>query len=377
VSKKIKICFFSPASYPFFVPENKSIHGGAEFQMYLLATKLAKNPDFNVLFIVGDYQQKGTEFFENIRLIKGFKHLDKENIISKLIKALKLFYIYMKLSPDVIITTTANSTIGIASFYKFLFRKKHIHRTAHLIDVNFEWIKENGFLGKIYQKGLLTADIILTQNQEHKDILYQTHKKQSIVLKNAFPVGDYPSLEKKYILWVGRFQQWKNPDLFVKLAQQIPVEKFVMICPYNPSDYKAWKKLNAEAEKISNLTFIEKVPFHEIQPYFNQAKIFVNTSDYEGFPNTFLQSAQGKTPIVSLNVNPDNFLNEYNCGYFCENNFDLLLEKTKTLLSNPEKIEQKGENAFEYLKQNHDINKIGKQLEEIIYGLVNNYSSNT
>jgi glycosyltransferase involved in cell wall biosynthesis len=262
--------------------------------------------------------------------------------------------------------------VGISAFYKNIFQKKMIYRTASLIDVDKSWINTNGLAGKFFRYGLENTDVLITQNKEHQHLVTNNHKIKALVLKNAFVVQNYQQVSKDFCLWVSRFDSMKKPDLFLKLAAQIPTEKFVMICPYNPSDYKKWMSLKQRAEKIPNLTFIEKVPFHEIQDYFNQAKAFVNTSDYEGFPNTFLQAAQGKAPIVSLNVNPDNFLNEYDCGYFCENKFELLLEKTKQLLQNPDEIKQKGKKAYLNLKENHDINIIGKHMEEIIYQLAEN-----
>ncbi len=171
-------------------------------------------------------------------------------------------------------------------------------------------------------------------------------------------------------MWVGRYAGLKKPEIFIDLAGKIKTEKFIMICPYKKEDFERWKKLKAEAEKISNLIFMEKIPFNKIQDYFYAAKLFVNTSDFEGFPNTFLQAAQAKTPIISLNVNPDNFISEYNCGIFCENNFEKMFQNTKELLQNKEELKIKGENIFNYLKQNHDIKVINKHLEKIIIDLL-------
>ncbi len=154
--------------------------------------------------------------------------------------------------------------------------------------------------------------------------------------------------------------------MLLELALNLKSEHFTMICPYNKKDKVEWEKLKQKANDIGNITFIEKVPFNEIQDYFNKAKLFVNTSDYEGFPNTFLQSAQAKTPIVSLNVNPDNFITEKECGIFADGDFNKMVEETKKLLQNEFKLENKGENCLNYLKKNHDITIVVKQLEQII-----------
>jgi hypothetical protein len=51
-----------------------------------------------------------------------------------------------------------------------------------------------------------------------------------------------------------------------------------------------------------------------MQRWFDEATVFVNTSDYEGFPNTFVQAATGGCGILSLRVNPDGFLDRFGCG---------------------------------------------------------------
>ena len=42
---------------------------------------------------------------------------------------------------------------------------------------------------------------------------------------------------------------------------------------------------------LSNLELYEDVPWNKIDTYFSNARVFVNTSTHEGFPNTFVQAA--------------------------------------------------------------------------------------
>ncbi len=368
-NKKIKVCFFSPASYHFFIKADNSDFGGAELQMYLLANQLAENPIFEILFLVGNYKQKCKIKKGNIKLIKSINMLSDETFISKLFKSIRYIFLLIKLNPDVIITTTFNPIAGVTSFYKKTFKKKHIHRSASNADTDTSRIKENGFSGKMFKYGLEHADVILCQNGEQQKLLKKNHNKETIKLKNVFEIKSRKSTNKNYVLWVGRYINLKKPELFLDLAKQNKDNMFIMICSYHQKDFKGWNKLKQQAEQIPNLTFIEKVPFVDIQNYFNESKLFVNTSDFEGFPNTFLQAAQGKTPIVSLNVNPDNFITKYNCGIYCKNDFKIMVEETKQLLKNEAELKLKGENCFQYLKNNHEINNIGKQLEQIIIGL--------
>jgi glycosyltransferase involved in cell wall biosynthesis len=365
-SKKIKVCFYAETAYAFFSEQKNINHGGAELQLYFLSKTLAKSDNTEVSLITGDYGQEQITQKENIRLVKGFSSETGKSSLQKIGNAVKFFRLLKKIQPDILVTTTANALAGIAGLYAKMHKAKHLHRTAHLIDVNGSWIKQNRLAGILYRFGLKNADKIITQNDEHKKILRETHGLNSEVFKNIFPIKKQTQTDKKHVLWVGRFQAWKQPELFLRLAEKLPRQEFVMICPYHEKDYPAWHKLKKNAAKLTNLKLIQQVAFSEIQNYFNTALLFVNTSEAEGFPNTFLQAAQAESPIASLSVNPDGFITRYNCGIFAANDFNKLVNETKKLLDNPELLQQKGKNAGQYLKENHDAKILGKRFGEII-----------
>ena len=39
-----------------------------------------------------------------------------------------------------------------------------------------------------------------------------------------------------------------------------------------------------------------------------KSKILINTSSFEGFPNTFVQAWANGVPVISLKVDPDNII---------------------------------------------------------------------
>ena len=83
------------------------------------------------------------------------------------------------------------------------------------------------------------------------------------------------------------------------------------------SDYH--KKLQNRSKSIDNLDFIGEVDPHKVHGYYRNAKILVNTSDYEGFPNTFLEAWRYETPVVSLFFDIDSTLSEMEVGMISGN----------------------------------------------------------
>jgi len=356
---KKKICFIQTYAYPLF-KKNNSIHGGSEIQLYLIAKKIADDKDYSVSFIVGDYGNKNIEKINNISIYKSFNPKENDNIIKKLFHAYKYYKLFKKINADIYFTSSANSNVGLVSYYCKRNKKKHIHRTAHQMDVDGSYIDKKGLIGRIYKYGLIHSDLIITQNEEHKILLKQNHDIESVVVKNGF---DFNSVLKNnsiknriHILWVARYEKWKRPQAFLELAECFPDYNFIMICPAGQEDDN-YKDFIEQTKKIDNLKFIKKVNYYDIQGYFDKAVIFVNTSTYEGFPNTFIHAGIAGTPILSLNVNPDNFINKYNCGYFCNDDFKQLKDNLAKLLKNKKDWKEKSNNIFIYTKENHDIKK--------------------
>jgi len=348
-----KICFIAPKSYPLFNPKVKKTFGGSEVQLYLLAKEFARNKDLDIHFIVANYRQNELEEYDGIKVWKSFDF--SYNILKRIISFLK---ISNKINAEIYIQRALTPFSGLLALYYKLRKKKFIYMVANDGEVDGTHClyknRSYGFLAKLVFK---YSSLIVSQNKYQRKTLLK-NKINNVLIKSSYPITNNTKIKKgKYILWVGRADKLKQPKLFLRLANCFPEKKFIMICPPSTTDTNLFNDVQKEAAKIKNLKFIKFVPFSRINKYFQEAKIFVNTSSQEGFPNTFVQATKNKTPIISLNVNPDNFLVKYRCGFFCKNDFNKMNKKLKELLKNTRLYVKMSENAFKYAKKNHDIKK--------------------
>ncbi len=368
-SRKIRVCIVSYYGYSLYNKEINISYGGSEVQLYLISKELCKEKNFAINVIVGE--QNLRERVENYHNQKIHVTLPIERSFRNYVKAVfNLSKALIRINPEIIIQRSAGVETGLLALYCKLFKKKFIFSIANLTNVNGK--NERGFLGKIFKYGIDNATNIVAQSKEQIIELekYKKRKFKNItVIKSGYELTNEQPKNKKYILWVARAIDWKRPEFFLKLAEKFPNEKFLMIC--NKTDNKIesikyWKTIYDKASKISNLKFLEFVPFNEINQFFEQAKIFINTSSYEGFPNTFIQALKNKTPIVSLNVDPDKFLTVNKCGFICFNNFKNMRQNIKMLLDDKELYEIYSNNAYNYIKKNHNIENIAKKWSDLI-----------
>lgn len=366
MNKKIKICFLSFFGYSLFNINRNLPFGGAEVQLYLLSKQLSKNRRFEISFLIGNEPiNKDGEFYGNIRLY-GILPL-KKSILNYIFAFITTFKILKTINPDILIQRTTSLLTGICAFYCKIFKKKFIYSLAHERDANLRSFK--GFRGKIYRYGINNAYCVVAQSQTQIDLLEKNRLFRNInikLIKTGYKIDKTKPHQKKYILWVGRSVHFKRPEIFLNLVEKYQNEKFMMVCLKDYFNRSYWDSLKIKARKYPNLRFIGYVPFFKIENYFDQAKILVNTSTYEGFPNTFIQSLKSKSPILSLNVDPDNFLMNYNCGFNCKNDLGKFELYFKTLLNDKELYQKFSLNGINYVKEHHRIEDTCKEWENLI-----------
>lgn len=433
--KKIKICFISFNAYGLFNPESNILFGGAERQLFLLSNDIAEDKNFDVSFLTTDRIKDGVEKYKNITLFKRLPHYDgsydvfknnqkkttsidneykdhnkiifrkklffKKNnlmlvrsyywLIRRLIKNilkpiisivhfikffLHYFKIFKEINADIFVHRCSSYEIGLCALECFLLRKKFIFMIANEIDVSLEQVKKMNFYHrKLYLFGLKMADLIITQSKEQSEALLKNFKKQSIFLRSVNKViSNFEKQKRGYILWVSRIDKRKevNAELFLELAKKFLNENFILIGPKNKDCEELFEEIKSKSKNIKNLKYIDFVPISEIDEFYKKAKIFISTSRYEGFPNTFIQAASYKTPIISLFVNPDNIFEKFKIGFFVNGDFNLMAEKVDLLLKDKKLWEEFSENAYNYVCDNHNLDKISKDYKNLFRDLVSN-----
>lgn len=355
---KLRVCFVSLKAYPIFNPDVQKVFGGAEVDLYLLATELARDKRFDVRFIVGDYGQPDTEKRDGVTLYKSVR-TDR----FMLAEGWKVWKALRRADADIYMHEACSlGTTLIAAFCR-LNKRRFVYRTASSTEADGGYFRKKPVRAAFVKWAFRQADPLIVQNEQDAQNARAIMSKEALVIRNACRIRPTAVEAKKGILWVGRSDTVKRPDLFLKLARQFPDLPFTMICQRATGDDR-YEALVRQARSIGHLQFIERVPFRQVDTYFERAEVLVNTSDSEGFPNTFVQACNAAAAILSLNINPDQFLNRHECGLCAEGDWDRLTLQVNELLKTP-LGRRLGTNGRTYIQAHHNLETIIEEYKNI------------
>jgi glycosyltransferase involved in cell wall biosynthesis len=220
------------------------------------------------------------------------------------------------------------------------------------------------------------ADLVITQLDSQRDLLWRRFQKRAVTIRNPVDLSarvDAPAYgERQIALWVGRADNYKKmPALLLDLARAYPSVKFVMV-------------MNADRNEVAyairrdhpkNVAILDQVSYRAIEALYAQAFVFVSTSLTEGFPNTFLQAGKYGVPILSLAVDPDGFIERYNCGVVAHGDVEALLAGLKTIMWDQTHGAVMSANIFQYVSRYHDLNERVVELQSVLKSVVTEASS--
>lgn len=338
--------------------------GGAEYQSFLLANELKKQWDIFYISI----GQKKNELIDD----SGFRIYMMRT--PKFMKSNAYFFLYGRIkkilkneNPDVVYQRVAYSMTGIAVYLGKKLGIKTIWHISHnkeidnkkLINLVFHpirWI-ENAWLSY----GIKHADYIVAQSRDQVDLLKWNFRRNNAIICRNFHLLPDCSIQRgfpKKVVWVANLKRWKNPEAFVELALYFQSRKDTVFIMAGRSGTSKWSaKILDRIETMPNITYLGELKIEDVNKLLSDAYLFVNTSYYEGFPNTFIQAWLRGVPVLSLMVDPDHVLENHQTGKYA-GDFTHLIKYLELFLNDETLRNNAGKKALEYAREYHSMRNI-------------------
>lgn len=363
-----KICFIESAAYAVLDGSIRaSATGGESVQHTLLARGFAAR-GWDVSLISSDFGQEDGVVIDGIRVWKTFTRKEGVPVLRFLYPRLyRSWRALGKADADVYFQSCAGMMTGLLAKYVARRNRKMIFRIAHDTDcIPGEELIKFGRDRRIYQYGLRRADLISAQSATQAKLLQDNYNLSSTEVDMAAEIADEPDEAGRDIdvLWVNNFRAFKRPELLVDIAKQAPGVSFTMIGGKMQNEEALYDDVREAALQLDNVNFVGGVPYSEVNAYFARAKLFLNTSDSEGFPNSFLQAWVRRVPVISY-FDPDQLIAGRGLGISVDTQNDFVAA-ISGLLGDEDERQEAGRRSRQFVVDRYSPDAIAVQYERLI-----------
>ena len=378
------VCFISPLGAGLYRPESGLPFGGAEAQFFLLSRALAEDPAVAVSVLTTVEGEPWTERHGNVAVLarraRGRRSVSVPRSrleawrrgIGYAAAFIEMYRLLRRINARVYLHAGAGVEVGSYALICRLLRRRFIYVVASSADLTDKFGLVTGPLKRLFPLGVRLADAVICRTQDQAAWLKETYDREGVLIRTGYPVPRDPQPEaetKRSILWVGRGHPLKQPHLLLSMAEQLPDEQFVMVLMPDAQHGELANELRARAARLPNVRLRENLPWESMDAVFQESKLFINTSIYEGFPNTFVQAAMHGTPILSWGVDPDRVLTDQGIGVCARASFGQMVELARRLCQNNERRLRMGRQAQEYARKHHDLSRSVVELKALVQQL--------
>jgi glycosyltransferase involved in cell wall biosynthesis len=315
-----RICIVGLDSYGLLSGEGDLRYVGGESVQHVLLARAWRDLGYDVSITVFDDGQGDRRVVDGITTISAHRrNAGLPGLKFFHPRASKLFAALLAADADVYYQSPAGAFTGITAWFCRMTGRKFIFRVASDSDCE----KEHGRIRlwrdrRLFDYGLKHADLVAVQTQVQAQMLRDNHGLESSLVNMLVepPRRAEMPIEKDIdVLWLSNLRTLKRPELVLELARQLPLVNFTLAggAMPHPTGLTYFDDVQAAAAQLPNVTLPGAIRYTDSGQWFDRARIFLNTSSIEGFPNTFLQAWIRGVPVVSF-FDPDGLIRRLQLG---------------------------------------------------------------
>ena len=365
------VCFVGYGNLPILASGFDSVQtGGEEVQQSLLAKALARR-GYRVSTVVGDFGQRDGQQWHGVNTYKSYAPGEGLPVLRFLHpRWTGLWSALKRANADVYYVSPAGAQLGQVALFASAHHRRVIFRSAHDANCSPDTLMIRYWRDrKLYEYGLRRADVVLAQTTIQQRLLrdnYQLNSRIAVMMVDAAE-RDVPFERRDVdILWVNNLRRFKRPDLFVDLARQLPGARMHMVGGPSPGFEDVHQDLLIRLSATAHLTYHGRIPYHAVNTLYERARVFVNTSDTEGFPNSYLQAWVRGVPVVAF-FDPDGVIRREGLGVAAAS-LDEMRAAVERLLNDPGHWAETSARCRQYMQTHYDEERILAPYLEAIAG---------
>jgi len=212
----------------------------------------------------------------------------------------------------------------------------------------------------LYRMALKHIRWIVAQTQGQADLLRHFYGKRARIIPSMLPPlppGGFSSGPHDRILWGGNLRDLKRPEWLIESALRFPDIRFLVFGGRAGGHEIYADRIIVKLRSLPNVEYLGWVAHDEVPELFSRARVFLNTSIVEGFPNTFLEAWRQKIPVIST-VDPGGLIREGRLGYFAEDLDNMMVLLRLAWEEKLPELEARLQNGVRYVDDIHGNDRV-------------------
>ncbi|MGH8978066.1 MAG: glycosyltransferase family 4 protein [Acidimicrobiia bacterium] len=316
------VAFYAPALGPLLSSDAQQTAGGAETQVYLVARALAQR---GVRVAVLALEVPGLELptrVDGMDVVVRRASRGGRGFVGRIREAVALKRALSRIDADVFVARSAGPAAGVVAVHARASGRRFVYASSG--DADFGRLETRLANRGLVRLALRLASRIVVQNELQRAICSELTARPVCVIRSIAESAEQRSAPPSAFLWVGRPIFYKRPLAYVELARALPEASFAMVVPTLSTrpDLDLTDDVTAAARDLPNLRVLPERRRRELSELIDEAVAVVNTSEFEGMPNTFLESWSRGVPALALSHDPDGVIERHSLGAFAHGSWD-------------------------------------------------------
>jgi glycosyltransferase involved in cell wall biosynthesis len=339
--------------------------GGAETQLFLVGSALAAHGVRVGMIVVGTPEELPATV-RGIRILPQRPQRASARVVRSVGLALRALLSAMRPRTRVLVQRNAGPTTAVAALAARLRRARFVYSSANVVD--FELERLDGRLNvRLFEWGVRRADEVVVQTDEQAALCRRRFGRDPVVIRSVAERAERRRLAPEAFLWIGRLVPYKRLDVLLELARALPEARFWVVTgdarDARPDVIELLERADAE---LDNVEVMPPCARHELAQLVERAVAIVNTSDYEGMPNVFLEGWARGVPALAFSHDPDGVVAEHGLGAFAGGDPVRLLDAARRMWEERTNQEAVAERCTGYVRSHHDQDVVARGWLEVI-----------
>jgi glycosyltransferase involved in cell wall biosynthesis len=350
------VLFHVPNVGPLLQPGEGLPTGGAETQVALVARELARR-GLRVAIVVHDVGLPPS--------IGGIDLIVQRGLRSRL-PALRSVEAFARTLASVIrgrapVVVQCNASVetGYVGLATRITGRRFVYATVNVVDFDFGRIEPSRLKLAGFRAGVRLAHEVVAQTAEQVRLAHERYGRGARLVHCVAEPAPLREGEPEAFLWIGRLAVYKHPEAYLDLAEAVPEARFRMVgVPAGPDGPRLAAAVAERAAALPNVELLEPRPRPELGPLYDSAVAVVNTADFEGMPNVFLEGWARGVPALALRHDPDGMIERDRLGAFAHDDPARLADEARALWAARGDQRELSERCVAHMREHHSLEAV-------------------